>query len=83
MIGSGYMMGTGGYMGGGFMIIFWIILLVALFFLFRGGTKSLQWKENIKKVEKTPLDILGERLARGEINIDEYNKKKQALSQSS
>jgi uncharacterized membrane protein len=36
-------------------------------------------KETIKRLDKNPLDILKERLARGEIEIDEYKEKKQLL----
>jgi len=68
--GYGYMMGQG-YIGW-FMMIFWGLLLVGLIFL-------VCWimhlpesgKKTVRRTENSPLDILKERLARGEIDIDE------------
>ncbi len=80
-MGLGYMMGNDGYMGGGFMIIFWVIILVAIVVLFRWGINLPQRDKNVKTNAPTPLDILGERLAKGEIDIVEYNEKKRLLYQ--
>ena len=72
------MMGYGnGMMGGGFgmMIIPVIIIGIVLFIVY----KPLQ--HNIKDIgtKDNSLDILNERFARGEINEDEYNHKKDLL----
>jgi len=76
---GGHMMGGAGYMGW-FMIIFWGLLLIALIFLIRWISHLPLGKEPGQGPDKKPLDILKERLARGEIEIDEYREKKQLLS---
>ena len=68
----------GGWMfgGGGFMMLLWwaipIALVIALIFLLarRAGTGP---------AERTALDILKERYARGEIGKDEFEQKKRDL----
>ena len=67
-----------GYMGW-FMILFWGLLLVALIILIRWIAQLPHDNESRQRTNKSPLDILKERLARGEIEIDEYMEKKQLL----
>ena len=73
------MMGDTGHFfyGGGFMWIFWILIIVALFFLFQSiiGNSSGQ----MKKESKSPLEILKKRYARGEIDEDEYERRRDEL----
>jgi len=76
---GGHMMGGTGYMGW-FMIIFWGLILIALIFLIRWISHLSLGKGSGLRSDKEPLDILKERLARGEIEIDEYREKKQLLS---
>jgi len=78
---GGHMMGFG-YMGW-FMILFWGLLLIALIFLVRWIALLPQGKEIRQGADKSPLDILKERLARGEIEIEEYRAKKQLISEHS
>ena len=63
-------------MGGGWMILIWLvpILLVALVMLYgiRGRTG--------KPERSTPLDILEARYARGEIDREEYLKRRADLA---
>jgi len=73
---GGHMMGSG-YMGW-FMIFFWGLLLVSLILVIRWISNLSREKESGKIT--TPLDILNERLARGEIEIEEYKEKKLLLS---
>lgn len=69
----------GGWMMGG-MILFWITLIVGLFLLF----KSIQ-NNKVSTVsvgnsrENHSLQILNERLAKGEISVEEYEKLKNTL----
>jgi len=72
----GHMMGSG-YMGW-FMILFWGLLLVTLILLIRWVVKLPQSKESGQG--KDPLAILNERLAKGEIEVEEYREKKQLLT---
>ena len=78
--GYGYMMGQG-YMGWFMMIFFWGLLLAGLIFFVRW---IMHLPKSEKKTEKrtgnTSLNILKERFARGEIDIDEFREKKQLIS---
>lgn len=78
MMGWGYdgsMMGWG--LGGGlFMLVWWTVIIAGIVVLVRwaaGQTKEVQ------KHEKSPLDILKERYAKGEIKKEEFEEKKRDL----
>ncbi len=74
----GNMMGWGGFgFGWIFMIIFWILIILGVVALVRyfGGTKQTSMDR-----AKTPLDILKERYAKGEIDKKEFEDKKKDLS---
>jgi len=63
--------------GGGMMWIFWILIIAALIWFVafaprRGGTSPGN--------EKSALEILKERYAKGEIERDEFEQKKKDLS---
>lgn len=71
--GPGYGMGVEGFI---FMFVFWILIIVGIIYLVkalgnqgRGGGIS----------GKTPLQILQERYAKGEIDKKEYEEKKKDL----
>ena len=66
----------GHYMFGGFIWIFWIACLVALFFLFKW---ILQGKPGDQKPAESALEILKKRYARGEIGKDEFEQKRKDL----
>lgn len=72
--GQGWMMGYGGW-GGGFTMLFWLVLLVlgiaAVSWFFRRPSYFPQTGSR-----STGLDVLEERYARGEIDRDEYLQKK-------
>jgi putative membrane protein len=74
MMGYGY---GNNFMGGWFgMIIPLIIIVIVIFAIYKllqnNNTKNIEPKNN-------SLDILNERFARGEINEEEYNTKKNIL----
>ncbi|MFV2037710.1 MAG: SHOCT domain-containing protein [Paracoccaceae bacterium] len=76
MLGGGYGMGYGmGFVGIGMMLLFWgvIIFLTVLavrWFAGRGGNSS---------GGASALEILKERLARGEIDPDDYETRRKVL----
>jgi len=79
-----------GYMGNGYswggmafgmvsMLLFWVLLIAAAVILIRylSGTGVSSERQR----EKTALDILKERYARGEIEREEFEQKKRDLSE--
>jgi len=61
--------------GGGLMMVAWIIVIA----LAVGFVVSLMRRSGPNIVEKTALDILKERYARGEIEKDEFDRRKRDL----
>ena len=72
------MMGDEGHLfyGGGFMWIFWILIIVGIFFLFQNMAKGNSGGSEDKE---TPMEILKKRYARGEIEEDEYERRRKEL----
>lgn len=76
---DGYGMGGGFGFGGGFMILWWIVIIAVVFMLVKWlvssyGTSGKSGREN------TAMEILKERYARGEIDEQEFQKRKRELS---
>lgn len=74
MMSDGFNMGF----GGGFMWIFWILVIISIAFVFvtvMGGKKEPAPKQ------KTALDILKERYAKGEIDQQEFEQKRKDLGE--
>ncbi|MEE9390263.1 MAG: SHOCT domain-containing protein [Candidatus Aminicenantaceae bacterium] len=71
------MFGNHGFMGGGFMWIFWIAFIVGLFFLIKWIVQ--QNKPVEQKLVENPIEILKKRYARGDINKEEFEQKKKDL----
>ncbi len=59
-----------------FMGLFWIFIVIALIYLFRDGIPNY----HTTRTSDSALDILKRRYASGEINREEYEEKKKALS---
>jgi putative membrane protein len=81
------MMGGFGFFGFFFMIIFWVLIIWAVFAFLRclGGGGSCMGHDHGREhkhgghKEKTALDILKERYAKGEIDKKEFEEKKRDL----
>jgi putative membrane protein len=61
--------------GGGFMWIFWILIIVAVVFLLKAGGGDRGSDER----HETALEILEKRYARGEIDEEEFQRRKREL----
>jgi putative membrane protein len=70
------MWGNQGFMGG-FMWIFWIAIIVGIIFLVKWIVQ--QGKLSESNAYGNSLDILKSRYARGEIDKEEYDRKKKDL----
>lgn len=75
------MMGYGFPLFGGFgwvfMILFWGLVIWGIVSLVRGDFGNDNHRN--RSTEKSPLDILKERYAKGEINKEEFEEKKKDL----
>jgi putative membrane protein len=70
------MFGNQGFMGG-FMWIFWIVVIVGLVFLIKWIVQQNKPVES--KLEENSLEILKKRYAKGEIDKQEFEQKKRDL----
>ncbi len=72
--------GWGGSFGMGFMIFFWLLILILMgtliWFLIRKGSDS-----TYKPDDKTPLEILKKRYAHGEIDKEQFHRMKKELTE--
>lgn len=74
MWGDGHMWGGGyGIFGGLMMVLFWVILIALVVIAVRW------WMEQGSGKRSSALEILQERLAKGEIDSKEYAERKKAL----
>jgi putative membrane protein len=65
----------GMFLGGGFMWIIWIILFVVLIYILKDFTPD----RNQTKNDEDALEILKKRYARGEIDEQEYARRRNEL----
>jgi len=71
------MFGNHGFMGGGFMWIFWIAVIVGIIFLVKWIVQ--QSRPGGQQQGENSLEILKKRYARGEIDKEEFEQKKKDL----
>jgi putative membrane protein len=76
-MGYGHMMGSG---MGIVMIIFWIVLIGGFILLVLGAINGMRAFQKNDDEMQTPLEILKQRYARGEIDRAEYEDKRRSLS---
>lgn len=68
----------GHFFGGGFMWIFWVLIIVGIFFLFQNIAKG---NSGSSSDNETPMGILKKRYARGEIEEEEYERRRKELEE--
>jgi len=75
------MHGFDGFGGGWMMILWWVLIIVAIISLVRWGISfsAVRRGQSQQSKSKNALEILKERYARGEIDKDEYERKKKDL----
>ena len=80
MMGYGFPLYFGGF-GWIFMLLFWGLVIWGVVAVVRGGSGhgSMCGHNHGSSNEKTPLDILKERYAKGEIHTEEFEEKKKGL----
>ena len=71
------MSGNCGFMGGGFMWIFWIAVIVGIVFLIKWIVQQNRVGEG--NSDENSFEILKKRYARSEINKEEFEQKKKEL----
>ena len=69
------MMHDGGFFVGGYMWIFWLILIVVVMMVIKNLLPGTQKSD----AQDTPLDILKKRYARGEIDAEEYAQRRSEI----
>jgi putative membrane protein len=65
-------------LGGGFMWLFWILLIAVIVWALKATAFSSGKPEG---TDKSPLEILKDRFARGEIDEEEFERKRKLLKQ--
>ena len=75
------MMGGGGFgFGHGlFGLLFWLVVVVAVVWVLRGTWRGTSGKAHDTGDAKSPMEILEERYARGEIDQEEFERRRNDL----
>ena len=78
---DGYGMAGGFGFGGIFMILWWVLIIVGIVVLVKWIATSSGGGEGQSGGDSKALDILKQRYARGEIDEQEFQKRKRDLTQ--
>ncbi|MEW6100291.1 MAG: SHOCT domain-containing protein [Pseudomonadota bacterium] len=62
-----------------FMILFWVLIILGIVALVRWLTMDRAQERRVSPRDRTPLEIVQERYARGEIDREEYAQKRRDL----
>ncbi len=74
--------GMGSMIFGGFaMIVFWAVTITVIVLLVRWMSGAEPLRRSERQPSKTPLEILKERFAKGEIDKDEFEERRKLLSE--
>ena len=65
------------FFGGGFMWLFWILIIMAIVLLVRSFTGN----DSVHTPPESAMDILKKRFARGEIDEEEFEKRRSKLEE--
>lgn len=76
MMGGGY---GWSWLGGIFMVIFWVAVIIGIIFLIRWLVQSTSGGSQGARSEESALEILKKRYAKGEIDKKEFEEKKKEL----
>jgi putative membrane protein len=72
-------MGFGGFgFGSGFMILFWVLLIIGVAFL----VKMLMDRNRSRPVQETAEEVLRRHYASGEITKEEFEERREVLRKS-
>ena len=71
-------LGLGSFSGGIFMVLWWVLIIVAVVVIIKWLVDSSSGAE---RDDKTALDILKQRYAKGEITKEEFQSKKKDIEQ--
>ena len=63
--------------GHGFMWLIWIVIIIAVIFLIRAGSGGNKYSNS----SEDALEILKKRFARGEIDEEEYQRKRKVIGE--
>ena len=77
MMFGGMGWGAGSFLGPIFMILFWVLLIAGTVWLVLAVSRQSAQRQG--SAGSSALAILEDRLARGEIDLDEFNARKSAI----
>jgi len=68
-----------GWFGGIFMMLFWVLIIIALVFFIRWLVRTSDNRADKGMSQSRALEILKERYARGEIDTEEFEQRRRPL----